>query len=140
MTRYFSDYEEFEASSTPNRRLLRQEELILEVTEALWEALNSKRITQAALAKQMGKSKAFVSQLLAGGRNLTLRTIADVADALDCRMTVRVERRPAKLSLIGSYQGTDVRWQLAEEPQLDAAAPAPDSDRIMAGCSLRGVA
>lgn len=90
MTRVTSDYEVFEKSSARNRRLLRQEELILEVTERLSEALSRERITKAELAKRLGKTKGFVSQILSGGRNLTLRTVADVADALDCRIQIQV--------------------------------------------------
>lgn len=88
-----TDYEAFEVSSIANRRLLRQEELILEVTEALSQALNQGGITKKDLAARLGKTKGFVSQLLAGGRNLTLRTIADVADALDCRIRIQCENR-----------------------------------------------
>lgn len=64
------------------RRLLRQEELILDVTERFCEALNDEGVTRAELARRLERSPSFVSQLLAGGRNLTLRTIADVSDAL----------------------------------------------------------
>jgi transcriptional regulator with XRE-family HTH domain len=83
-----TDYEAFESSSAENRRLLRQEELILEVTEALASALSREDVTKAQLAERLGKSKAFVSQILAGGRNLTLRTVADVANALGYRIKV----------------------------------------------------
>jgi transcriptional regulator with XRE-family HTH domain len=96
-----SDYEEFESSSAANRRLLRQEELILEVTEALAEALQREGITRTQLAARLGRSKGFVSQILAGQRNLTLRTIADVADALRCRIKVRAHREPEALPLVG---------------------------------------
>lgn len=78
------------------RRLLRQEELILEVTEVLARALAVSGVTQAALARRLGKSNAFVSQVLSGGRNLTLRTVADLADALGFRIVVKAcpeERR-----------------------------------------------
>ncbi len=80
-----TDYEKFERSSVANRRLLRQEELILDVTEALCGAMEEKQMKKSELAIALGKSKGFVSQLLNGGRNLTLRTVADVADALHCR-------------------------------------------------------
>jgi transcriptional regulator with XRE-family HTH domain len=88
-----SDYEAFEASSRENHRLLRQEELIVEVTEALATALSREGITKAQLAQRLGRSKGFVSQILAGGRNLTLRTVADVADALGHRVKVIACRR-----------------------------------------------
>ena len=84
-----TDYETFEAA---NRQLLRQEELIVDATEALSAALERSGITKAALAQRLGKSKAFVTQVLSGRRNLTLRTIADVADGLGCRIRMRACR------------------------------------------------
>ncbi|MBI3002025.1 MAG: helix-turn-helix domain-containing protein [candidate division NC10 bacterium] len=95
MTRTLTDYEVLERSSPQNRRLLRQEELILEVTEALSHALAREQVTKKALADRLGKSRAFVSQVLAGGRNLTLRTVAEIADALGYRLVVRLSKAGA---------------------------------------------
>jgi transcriptional regulator with XRE-family HTH domain len=82
---------------------VRQEELILEVTEAMARALRSSGLTQAELADRMGKSKGFVSQILGGGRNLTLRTLADVAGALGCKVQIQLKpEQPAKVSYISS--------------------------------------
>lgn len=92
MTPTLTDYEALETSSDEERRLVRQEELILEVTEALAEALEREGISKAELARRLRKTKGFVSQVLGGGRNLTLRTIADIADAFQCRMRVYLER------------------------------------------------
>ena len=66
----------------PYERLLRQERLILDVTEALAGALDDSGVTRAELARRLGRTPGFVSQVLGGGRNLTLRTIADIAAAL----------------------------------------------------------
>ncbi len=66
-------------------RLLRQERLILDVTELLTEALGNSGVTRAELARRLGRTPGFVSQVLGGGRNLTLRTIADIAEALALR-------------------------------------------------------
>jgi transcriptional regulator with XRE-family HTH domain len=90
-------YESFRDASTTQRRLLRQEELILEVTEALADVLQKHAITRTELAHRLGKTKGFVSQLLSGGRNLTLRTIADIADALGYRLAVKLERAEVEL-------------------------------------------
>lgn len=79
-------------------RLLRQEELILDVTESFTKALRDAEMTQAELARAMGRSPGFVSQLLAGSRNFTLRTVADVACALSLRpsfLMTRDSKRPA---------------------------------------------
>ena len=66
-------------------RLVRQEELILQVTETLTQALDEAGVTKAELARRLGKSPGFVSQVLGGGRNLTLRTLSDIAAALALR-------------------------------------------------------
>ena len=63
-------------------RLLRQEQLILDVTERLSEALEDSGVTRAELARRLNRTPGFVTQVLGGGRNLTLRTIADMAAAL----------------------------------------------------------
>lgn len=67
------------------RRLVRQEELILQVTDTLTQALDDAGVTRAELARRLGKSPGFVSQVFGGGRNLTLRTVADIAAALSLR-------------------------------------------------------
>ena len=64
------------------RRLLAQEELILEVTEVLCGVLEEEKISRKELAERLGKTKGFISQLLNGGRNLTLRTVADIFHVL----------------------------------------------------------
>ena len=70
------------------RRLLSQEELILEVTETLCELLEKEKISRKELAERLGKSKGFVSQLLNGGRNLTLRTVADILHVLGYKVAL----------------------------------------------------
>jgi transcriptional regulator with XRE-family HTH domain len=95
---------------------LRREELIIEVTEALARALRMSGLTQSELAVRLGKSKGLVSQILGGGRNLTLGTLADVAGALGCR--VHVQLRP----------GLDMK---VERPAADLGeAPAHEASRL----------
>jgi transcriptional regulator with XRE-family HTH domain len=75
---------------------VRQEELILEVTEAMARALRTSGLTQAELAGRLGKSKGFVSQIFGGGCNLTLRTLADVAGALGCKVQIQLKPEQPK--------------------------------------------
>lgn len=69
--------------SEKNHRLLAQEALILEVSEAIWAALEKLKMSKADLARALGSSKANVTQLLDGRRNMTLRTLADIAYKLN---------------------------------------------------------
>jgi transcriptional regulator with XRE-family HTH domain len=70
------------------RKLLAQEELILEVTESICKLLEEEKVSRKELADRLGKSKGFVSQLLNGGRNLTLRTVADILHVLGYKVTL----------------------------------------------------
>lgn len=130
MTKARTDYEAFERSSVTNRRLLREEELILDVTEALSEMLEEEGVTQAMLAQRLGKTKGFVSQILAGGRNLTLRTIADIADALGYRIHIVFSKETK-----GKQKATtDARMDLppVDPPLLHMSHGTPQSKQAKA--------
>ena len=71
-------------------RLVRQEELILDVTERLTVELLQAGVTKAELARRLGRTPGFVSQVFGGGRNLTLRTISDIAVALSVRPSLEL--------------------------------------------------
>ena len=95
-------------------QLLRQERLILDVTEQLAGALENGGVTRAELARRMGRTPGFVSQLLGGGRNLTLRTVADIAAALSLRPSFKLSSRRISAAAetvvdIGGYEDTHPR-------------------------------
>src|SRR4030043_999285 len=69
-------------------KLMAQGELIMEVTETLCELMEKEGIARKELAERLGKSKGFISQLLNGGRNLTLRTVADILHVLGYRVAL----------------------------------------------------
>jgi transcriptional regulator with XRE-family HTH domain len=97
-------------------RLLAEEALILDSTELISELMLEKRLTRAELAKLIGKTRAFVTQVLAGNRNMTLRTLADLAFALDAR--VNVVAQPLK-SVNGQPAGAAMRGRRG--PRTSAA-------------------
>jgi transcriptional regulator with XRE-family HTH domain len=74
------------------RKLLAQEELILEVTETICDILENEKISRKELADRLGKSKGFISQLLNGGRNLTLRTVADILHVLGYKVSLQPQK------------------------------------------------
>lgn len=69
--------------SEENRRLYAQEDLILQVTEAIWERMSELNVSKKDLAEKLGRSKSYITQVLSGSRNMTLRTLADIAFTLD---------------------------------------------------------
>jgi len=78
------------------RKLLAQEELILEVTETICDLLENEKVSRKGLADRLGKSKGFISQLLNGGRNLTLRTVADILHVLGYRIALKPYKEEPK--------------------------------------------
>lgn len=70
------------------RRELEQERFVQEVTSALYSAMLDAGLSQADVAEKLGKTPAFVSQVLSGRRNCTLHTVAEVAWAAGVRMGV----------------------------------------------------
>lgn len=68
------------------RRQYEQERLILWATERLAEMMSEKALSKADLARALGTSRAYVTNLLSGRTNLTLRTLADVAAVMGFRI------------------------------------------------------
>ena len=84
-------YGEF-ISDARKHRLLAQEILILDATETVCEWLAAEGLSRADLAKRLGRSPAYVSQLLNGSRNMTLRTLADMAHVLNRKVQISSDR------------------------------------------------
>lgn len=64
------------------KRYFVQDMAMLSVTAAIIREMEAQRVTRTQLAARVGRTKAFVSQVLNGSRNMTIRTIADLAWAL----------------------------------------------------------
>lgn len=79
MSNYFEDWKN---ESVDRQRLVVEESFILDVTEEIHVQMEQLGVSRAQLAERMGKSKAYVSQLLSGSRNMTLRSLADISFAL----------------------------------------------------------
>ena len=74
------------------RRRYEQERLILWTTEAICEAMEEQGLDRAAVAAKLGTSRANVTQLLSGSRNMTLRSLAGLAHACGMRADVSLEK------------------------------------------------
>ena len=59
--------------------------LVTQLTNAITFHMRERGLSRAELAARMGVSPGRVSQILGGGENLTLRTLAALATALDAR-------------------------------------------------------
>src|SRR5215467_7116580 len=59
--------------------------LVTQLTNEITFHMRERGISRAELAARMGVSPGRISQILGGGENLTLRTLAALATALDAR-------------------------------------------------------
>jgi transcriptional regulator with XRE-family HTH domain len=71
-------------------RILAQEELVLDATERVCAAMKDADVSRAELANRLGTTRGYVSQLLDGSRNMTLRTLSDLAFSLGMRFSVHL--------------------------------------------------
>jgi ribosome-binding protein aMBF1 (putative translation factor) len=71
------------------------EGLALGVTEEAAEIMERQGISRAELAARMGVSRAYVTQLLNARPNLTLRSLAQLAIALQTKLSIHLDTDPA---------------------------------------------
>ena len=73
------------------RRFYEEERLILWTTEEIAEAMVAHGLSRADIADRIGTSRANVTQLLSGSRNMTLRSLARLAYACGMRAAIQFE-------------------------------------------------
>ncbi len=76
--------------SPKNRRAYLQEGLILDVTEQIWAKMKKLNLKQKDVAQKLDCTPAHISSVLSGSRNMTLRTLSDITDALDCDIKIYI--------------------------------------------------
>jgi transcriptional regulator with XRE-family HTH domain len=64
--------------------------LVTQLTNEINWLMRERGLTRADLAARMGVSPGRVSQILGGGENLTLRTLAALSTALDARFGIEL--------------------------------------------------
>jgi transcriptional regulator with XRE-family HTH domain len=81
------------------QKLCQQEKLILDVTEAIAKLMEQQGVSRSDLAKKIDRHKTYVTRLLDGSANMTLRTISDVLCALDSKLLIETVPLNARVVL-----------------------------------------
>ncbi len=99
------------------RKLYAIEGLVTEAGEFIARLLQEKGVTKAELARRLGKSRAYITQMLSGSANLTVRTLAEVAYALG--VEVKLEAVPIEAVEREQPQAELPRpvWKVVEMPR-----------------------
>jgi len=106
------------------RKLYAIEGLVAEAGEFIARLLEEQRVSKAELARRLGKSRAYITQMLSGSTNLTVRTLAEVAYALG--VEVKLEAVPLR----AARQVAEVQrpvWKMIElrRRPSDVGLPVP---------------
>jgi transcriptional regulator with XRE-family HTH domain len=89
------------------RRLLSIEALVAEASELIAKLMTEQNVSKADLARRLKKSRAWVTQLLSGKANMTVRTLAEVVYTLDAE--VKLHAQPPSGKMAGKSLGAG--WQ-----------------------------
>jgi len=91
-----------------------RDELIYHLTEDLLVVLEERGLSKADLARKIGKSRSFVTQVLSGNRNMTLRTLSDICFELQVKPVVEVLPNGSKIVQYEDEQN----WLRDNSPKL----------------------
>lgn len=103
-------------------RTMAQENLIMGVTETVCKILKEDQLTRSKFAHIMGKTRGYVSQLLNGRRNITLRVLSDIAYRLGYNVNIIFKARIAKSEQISLKLDWDMsRRKILPENKVNIA-------------------
>jgi transcriptional regulator with XRE-family HTH domain len=115
------------------RRLYEQERLVLWVSEALAQAMAESGLSKADLAEKLGTSRAHITQVLSGSRNMTLRTVADLAWACNQRAEVQMGPLEGMVNHEGNATTLESPRESPEERQAPSQHRSPSKRGTRAG-------
>lgn len=97
---------------------------VLEFTEELARLMDEKSVNQAELARRIGKSPAYISKVLNGNENFTLKTITKLALAVDSTVHLHLADKEAITQWKDLFvSGTDVFLYADFEENVEITLP-----------------
>ncbi|HLJ12099.1 MAG TPA: helix-turn-helix transcriptional regulator [Planctomycetaceae bacterium] len=88
------------ASSKEGLLLWNQERAILDITELVCDLMADEGVTRKDLADRLETTKSYITQLLDGTTNMTVRTISDVFSVLGYEFHASARRMEQKVAEI----------------------------------------
>ncbi len=103
-----------------------------ELQKAFIEEKASRNLTQAELARQLGTARSTVCRQLAGSENLTLRTLADYAWALDRDIVFEMQKKAKAAG--DNYQQAGVASQVPGNTRENLSSALTGSNQYPSNC------
>jgi transcriptional regulator with XRE-family HTH domain len=101
--------------------------LKVEISERIYNAMKQQDLSNAELARRLGKSRAYVTKLLRGTTNFTLESLVRIGLALSCEVELNlVPKAYQAKALAASAIGWEAHAVKLQMPQLGTSAePRP---------------
>lgn len=74
----------------------------LELSEQIYQMMESKSVTEAELSRRLAVSRAYVNKILQGNVNFTVETLVKIGRALDCSFEFGFVDNNPKMSVLDS--------------------------------------
>lgn len=101
--KYFDEFAEYASQITPEEWAYF--DLADDVSEQIFAMMKAKGISKAELAKRLGHSRPYVTKVLSGDMNITLKTLAKILYHLDAKGKMKVVDRQAHIQWFGLVTG-----------------------------------
>lgn len=89
-----------ELLTDPKRQIvIKQRQVAMEFGLEIERVMARSKLKRSELAARLGKSRAWISKLLYGPRNLKLFTAVEIADAIDCDIELHLLPRQVELRI-----------------------------------------
>lgn len=130
---------ELEVNSTEHSKLYASEELSFNVTEDILIHMEDLDVSKKELAEKLGKTKSYISQLLSGSKNMTLRTLSEICFALNLKPTVHfqeisvnsIECKPVVKNAPSNWQDVAIECNLFAETLVKGTGVLSKSNVII---------
>lgn len=93
------------------------EGIVLNLNEKIVSKMKDLRISRADLARRLGVTKAFVTKLLNGNHNLTVKTMVSIAKALESDLTLDLCSRGFEQKRVIDF--TSIKQQALKPQELN---------------------
>jgi transcriptional regulator with XRE-family HTH domain len=104
--------------------------LVTHLTNEISWYMRERGLTRADLAARMGVSPGRVSQILSGGENLTLRTLAALSTALDARFSIELSALKAGDAYISRHTAVTEAAPAGDRPHRVSKAKHLENTRF----------
>lgn len=110
-------YAEGKELSNAEEKAFAREELVYNVTEDILLLLEDMDVNKKELARRLGKSRSYVTQVLSGARNMTLGSLSDICFSLGVKPSFKFENLDTSSNL---FDQAEVQWVGLESLKQEA--------------------